>query len=61
MSNTQIAWDHATIAALNNPPEEVFTAMAAERAAQLRRNGHGEYGFRDLWVAGVRKLLEDRQ
>ncbi len=57
MSNPQIAWDRASIDVLTNPPEAVFNAMAAERAAQIRRNGHGKHGFRDMWSAAVRELL----
>lgn len=41
---------------LANPPSVVLDAMAAERSDQITRNGHGEWGFREIWLAGVRAV-----
>lgn len=38
---------------LENPPAYVLEAMALERARQERANGHGKYGYRDIWLAGI--------
>jgi hypothetical protein len=43
----------AVLDMLREPPVEVTTAMAEEQAAAERRNGHGRYGYRDMWVAGI--------
>lgn len=43
---------------LLNPPAQVLAAIAAEREAGKRRNGHGEYAYRDEWLAGVSALLK---
>lgn len=42
-----------------NPSSVVLDAMAAERSDQIKRNGHGEWGFRDIWLAGVRAVRGD--
>lgn len=45
---------------LEEPSAAVLAAMAAERTDQLRRNGHGEHAYRDLWLAGVKALRDSK-
>lgn len=42
---------------LLEPPQTVIDAMMIERGKQHERNGHGLYGYRDLWRAGVAAAL----
>lgn len=42
---------------LLNPSQEVLEAMAQQREGALKRNRHGEYGYRDMWLAGVNALI----
>lgn len=44
---------------LREPTPAITTAMAEERARQLRANGHGEHGYRDLWQAGIDAALRE--
>lgn len=47
----------ATLRAMENPPECVIDAMARSSAQAKIRNGHGLYGYRDMWRAGVRAYI----
>ena len=43
----------STLNRLREPPGHVTDAMAAARKASEKRNGHGNYAYRDMWIAGV--------
>lgn len=45
------------VAMMREPPGHVTDAMAAARKAAEKRNGHGQYAFRDMWIAGIDALL----
>lgn len=44
---------------LRKPPASVIDAMAAEQAAGKRRNGHGKYAYRDMWIAGIDAIIKE--
>lgn len=44
---------------VREPPQAITTAMAEEKSRQKKANGHGEYGYRDLWQAGVDAALRE--
>lgn len=44
---------------IREPLPGVTSAMAEERAAAFKRNGHGEHGYRDMWQAGVDHLIRN--
>ena len=46
-----------TLRQMENPPECVIDAMARYQAQAKMRNGHGLYGYRDMWQAGVRAYI----
>lgn len=47
----------AVVALMREPPGHVTDAMATARKAAEKRNGHGQYAFRDMWIAGIDALL----
>lgn len=44
---------------IREPVPGVTSAMAEQRAGALKRNGHGEHGYRDMWQAGIDYLIRN--
>lgn len=44
---------------IREPAAGVTSAMAEHAAQARKRNGHGEYGYRDVWQAGVDYLMRN--
>ena len=60
MAEVKSAEEKVTVASLREPPGYVTDAMAAEGRASEKRNGHGRYAYKDMWIAGIDALLKGK-